>query len=164
MKKALVVIDVQNFFTVGKAKNLPEKIAAHIKHSKYDHVLFTRMKFDPSSNFWKILKWKGPIKSPEIDIHTLLVPFARPETTFDKTTYSVFKSTEFLEFLYKNEIKILNLCGINIDACVLASAFEAFDLGFDVSVLEELTSVSSTKQEYENAAKVILARNLKDKS
>ena len=163
MKSALVVIDVQNFFAVEKAKDLPIKIAEHIKENKYDYVLFTIMRFDPSSNFEKILHWPGPTKSPEIDIHPALIPFTKPETTFEKTTYSAFKSVPFTDFLRKHQITRLFICGINIDACVLSSAFEAFDFGLDVQILEELSSVSSSKQEYEDAGRTIIRRSLKRK-
>ena len=116
MKTALVVIDVQNFFAVEKAKDLPVKIADHIKGNKYDYTLFTIMRFDPSSNFEKILHWPGPTKSPEIDIHPALIPYVTPETKFEKTTYSAFKSAQFTDFLQKHQITRLFFCGIDIDA------------------------------------------------
>ena len=162
-KTALLVIDVQNFFTIEKAADLPIKIAEHIKRSSYDHLLFTRMRYDPSSNFERILHWRGPTKSPEIDLHADIATFAAPETTFEKTTYSALKVPELLAFLRKNEIGSIDICGINIDACVLSSAFEAFDLGFNVRVLEELSSVSSMEEEYVKSAEVIIKRNLKRK-
>ena len=160
---ALIVIDVQNFFAVEAATKLPQKIAEHIKSSHYDYVLFTTMRDDSSSNFKKILNWEGPTKSPDVDIHPLLAPFAKPETTFEKTTYSAFKSAACVDFLEHHHITDLDLCGINIDACVLASAFEAFDLGYRVRILEDFSSISSFKQEYIDSAKVIIKRNLKRK-
>jgi len=162
--KALIVIDVQNFFAVEKAADLPSKIAEHLKKTNYDFVLFTKSRWDPLSNFNKILHWKGPTESPAIDIHPELIPFAKPEMIFEKTTYSAFKSAELLNFLQKHTITDVTLCGINIDACVLSSAFEAFDLGFNIEVLEGLSSVSSFKDEYVDSAKVIIKRNLRRKT
>lgn len=164
MKTALIVIDVQNAFAVENAANLPEKIAQHIQDTSYDHVLFTLYYYDNQSNFGSILRWQGPHESPNVDLHPLVAPLATPETTFSKTTYSAFKSKELLNFLNKNNISTIKLCGINIDACVLATAFEGFDLGFDIEILEDLSSISSTKKEYDDAAKVIIRRNLKNKS
>lgn len=166
MKTALIVIDVQNFFVVENALGLPEKIVDHIEgnKNKYDYILFTLCYYDSKSNFEKILHWKGPYKSPEVNLHSALVPFATPETTFSKTTYSAFKSKELLDFLKNNKVSRIKLCGINTDACVLSSGFEAFDLGFDVEILEDLCSVSSANVDYEKSAKVIIKRNLRSKN
>ena len=162
--KALVVIDVQNFFAVESAEKLPTKIAKYIQHTEYDHVLFTLMRYDPSSNFQTILNWKGPTKSPEIDLHPKIAPFSSRDVVFEKTTYSAFKSKSFKNFIGRHRITDIDLCGINIDACVLATAFEAFDLGFKTRILEDLSSVSSLKQKFSDAAKTIIARNLRRKS
>ena len=161
MKKALIVIDVQNCFAVEKAADLPSKIAKHIQNISYDHVLFTVFRNESSSNFHKILNWKGAMNRPGIDIHPELASFLNGQNTFEKTTYSALKSKTLLDFLKKENITDLFLCGINTDACVLATAFEAFDFGFTFTILEELCSISSFKEEYENAAEVIIKRNLK---
>jgi nicotinamidase-related amidase len=162
--KALVIIDVQNFFAVENAAGLPAKIAKHIHDSDYGHLLFTKMIWDPETNFEKILHWRGPTKSPEIDIHNNLLPFTSSDNVFQKTSYSAFKSKEFTDYLKKHDITELDICGINIDACVLSTAFEAFDLGFNFKVLEELSSISSTKREYSDSAKVIIRRNMRSKN
>lgn len=163
MNNALVVIDVQNDFAVEKAENLPQKIAEHIKNNKYDYVLFTLFRNDPSSNFHKILHWKKATDKPGINIHPALTTFINKKNTFEKTTYSAFKSKSFVSFLKDNKITDLSLCGINIDGCVLATAFEAFDLGYSVRVIEELSSVSSSRDDYKDSAKIIIGRNLERK-
>ncbi len=164
MKSALVVIDVQNHFAVEKAADLPKKIAKHIRQKKYDHVLFTLFRNDPGSNFHKILKWEKATSKPAIDIHPELAPFSNSKNTFEKLTYSAFKIPAFVDYLKRNNITQLYICGINIDGCVLATAYEAFDLGYDVKILEDLSSVASFRQDYEDSAKTIIARNLKKKT
>lgn len=163
MKNALVVIDVQNHFAVEKAADLPEKILKYIKNTKYDHVVFTKFRNVSSSNFHKILHYKRVIKSPETDIHPVLEPLTNNKNTFEKLTYSAFKDPKFVDFLKRNKVRELSLCGINIDGCVLATAYEAFDLGYKVKILEELCSVASFRDDYEQSAKTIIARNLKHK-
>ncbi|MES2970995.1 MAG: isochorismatase family cysteine hydrolase [Patescibacteria group bacterium] len=163
MKNALVAIDVQKYFAVEKAADLPQKIVKHLESSKYDFVLFTKFRNDPGSNFHKILHWEQCTGPPATDIHPILVSYATPENTFEKTTYSAFKSEAFTSFLKTREIQELDLCGINIDGCVLATAFEAFDLGFNVKILEELSSVASFRDDYEQFAKTIIARMFKRK-
>jgi nicotinamidase-related amidase len=163
MKNALVVIDVQNHFAVEKAANLPEKIHQHIKSNKYDFVIFTKFLNLPSSNFHKILGYKKVTGPPATDIHPALIGLTNKNNTFEKVTYSAFKDSAFVNFLNKHKIKELFLCGINIDGCVLATAYEAFDLGYKVKIIEELSSVASFRDDYEDSAKVIIARNLKRK-
>ena len=78
---------------------------------------------------------------------------------FEKSTYSIFKSKQFVDFLSQNKISKLFFCGLDLDACVLASVFEAFDLGFDFEILLDLTG-SSAKIDTDNSAKQIIERNL----
>jgi nicotinamidase-related amidase len=163
MAKVLVVIDVQNHFAVEKAAELPQKIVEYIKNSKYDYLVLTLFHNDPKSNFHKILHWHKAMESPAIDIHPLLAPYSTKSNTFDKITYSAFKAPGFVNFLNKHKINELDICGIDIDGCVLATAYEAFDLGYKVKILEDLSSVASNRQDYEDSAKVIIARNLKRK-
>jgi nicotinamidase-related amidase len=162
MSNALVVIDVQKHFAVERAADLPQKIAKHIDKSPYDYVLFTLFRNDPSSNFHKILKYKKVMSSPATDIHAILAKYLNKDNTFEKLTYSAFKAQKFKRFLEDNAVTDLYICGINIDGCVLATAYEAFDLGYNIKVLEDLSSVASPRQDYEDSAKIIIARNLKE--
>lgn len=163
MKSALVVIDVQKHFAVEKAAHLPEKIVDYIKRSHYDYLLFTLFRNDPGSNYHKILHWHKAMESPGIDIHPALEPYAKKDNTFEKLTYSAFKVPAFVKFLKDHDVNELDICGINIDGCVLATAYEAFDLGYKMRILENLSSVASDRQDYEDSAKTIIARNLKRK-
>lgn len=163
MSNALLVIDVQKHFAVEKAADLPERIAKYIKSSKYDYVLFTLFRNDPSSNYHKILHWHKAMDKPGIDLHPALESYSTKDNTFEKITYSAFKVPAFVKFLKDHDIKELDICGINIDGCVLATAYEAFDLGYKMKILEDLSSVASERQDYEDSAKVIIARNLKRK-
>ncbi|HCR80872.1 MAG TPA: hypothetical protein DIV47_00085 [Candidatus Pacebacteria bacterium] len=51
------------------------------------------------------------------------------------------------------------MCGIDTDACVLASAYEAFDLGYEVKVLKDL-SRGHDGQEYVAAARKLIDINI----
>ena len=163
MKSALVIIDVQKHFAVEKAASLPEKIAKYIRQNHYDYVLFTLFRNDPSSNFHKILHWYKAMDKPGIELHPALEQFSTKENTFEKLTYSAFKVPAFVKYLKDHDIQNLDICGINIDGCVLATAYEAFDMGYDMRILEDLSSVASERQDYEDSARTIIARNLKHK-
>jgi len=156
---ALIILDLQNCFITEKTKSLPQKIKEHIETQKYDFIVFSKFINSESSNFVKKLNWNKCKISPETDIVPELSKIALQNHIFEKDTYSIFKSKEFVDFLSQNKISKLFLCGLDLDACVLASIFEAFDLGFDFEILLDLTG-SSTKTDIDNSAKQIIKRNL----
>jgi len=158
MKNALLIIDVQKFFINEFTKDIPKKIANFIKKHKFDFVLFFKFINSKDSNFVKLLNWQRMLSSPEIDYVPELKKFITKNNVFIKSTFSAFKLKKFLEFLKGNQIVKLYICGTDTNACVLSTAIEAFDLGFDVKVLEDLCASHSGKQYHKNAIE-ILKRN-----
>lgn len=156
---ALIVIDVQNCFVNKHTQDIPEKIARYIRRQKPSYLIFTTFKLDKRSNFYKLLDWKAFYTSPDVSLHPAVDPFTTQENVFPRSTYSVFKSKKFLSFLKKNKINDVVLCGIDSDGCVLASAFDAFDLGYRIRILNNLTA-SSGGRSFDEAAKKVISRNL----
>ncbi|HSH31476.1 MAG TPA: isochorismatase family cysteine hydrolase [Candidatus Saccharimonadales bacterium] len=159
-KTALIVIDVQNYFVSRKNGEIPRRIAAHIKASHYDYVLFSKFANQPGSNFERILGWDKCTDPPDTDIAAALAEFTSPQTVFTKPTKSAFKSAELVNFLRTHQVSQIDLCGLDIDDCLLASAFEAFDLGYDFKVLEDLCAISHETDEAYDAALKIIRKNL----
>jgi nicotinamidase-related amidase len=144
MRVALLVIDMQKGFVKDRTGKIPEKIRKHIKRSHYDAVVFTKFANHPSSNFVKRLGWhKLKTKGPQ-EIVEELAEFSTPKNTFVKSSYSAFKSKKLLSYLHRRRIKEVVVCGLELDGCVLASAFEAFDLGFAVRIIPGLTASSTS--------------------
>ncbi len=158
-RNALVVIDVQNYFVNKNTAQLPHRIAETIDKSKFDFVLFTKFVNRENSNFFRKLKWKKCTAPPDTDIHKLLSRFASKKNAFEKSTYSAFKSKKFTGFLRKHRIRKIFLCGIDIDGCVLASAYDGFDSGYDIEILEDLSS-SHYGKDMAGAALKIIRKNL----
>jgi len=158
-RTALIVMDLQNCFITDKTKSLPQKIKKHIETQKYDFIIFSRFTNLESSNFVKKLRWNKCKTSSETDIAPELSEIALENHIFEKSTYSIFKSKQFVDFLSQNKISKLYFCGLDLDACLLASVFEAFDLGFDFEILYDLSG-SSAKIDIDNSAKQIIKRNL----
>lgn len=155
MKSAFVAIDLQNAFVTNDTKEIPGKIRDHLKSNKYDLVLFTKFVNKPRSNFEKQIGYKDCITSPEIDFDLAVQGLAKPENTFPKTSYSAFKAKGFKELLEKEGIGKVYICGLDSDSCVLATAFDAFDLGYEVRVLTEL-SKSSSGPDFDKTGKKII--------
>ena len=154
-KKALIIIDVQNYFVNELTKLIPEKIVDHIDKTSYDFILFTKFINKEGSNFFKLLNWKKMLSGKETEIHNSLIKFGDKKNVFAKTSYSIFKARGLNEYLKKNRISSLYLCGIDTEACILASAFEGFDLGFDVKIIKELCSSHSGKSLHNSALRII---------
>jgi len=158
-RTALIILDLQNCFITDKTEFLPQKIKKHIESQKYDFIIFSKFINSESSNFVKKLRWNKCKISPDIDIVFELSEIALENHIFEKSTYSIFKSKQFVDFLSQNKISKLYFCGLDLDACVLASVFEAFDLGFDFEILYDLSG-SSAKIDIDDSAKQIIKRNL----
>jgi len=159
IRNVLIVIDVQNFFVNENTKILPQKIAEFIENNKFDFVLFTKFVNKEDSNFFKKLNWKKCTSSPDTDIHSSLVKFVNKNNVFEKLTYSIFKSEKLAKFLKNNKVSKLFLCGIDTDGCVLASAYDGFDLGYNIEVLKDLC-FSHYGDKLNNFALSIIEKNL----
>jgi nicotinamidase-related amidase len=159
INKALVVIDMQNVFITDKNKSLPKKIRSHIEKHNYDYVIFTRFLNHVGSSFCKRLHWDLCLSKKDQAIVPELADLAEKNIVFEKKTYSIFKVKEFIKYIDENEIKKLYFCGVDLDACILASAFDAFDLDYDYEILFDLTKTSAHKT-IEESAKRIIKRDL----
>jgi len=165
-KSALVVIDMQNWSINEDTKKIPGKIADFINKnmSKFDFVLFTSARNTKESNLYKYLGIRGGLGGKQTEMRTEIKRFLTKDNLFTKTTYSAFKSKKFLDFLKRNRIRILYLCGINTDKCVLATAYEAFDLGYDIRIIEDLIgSTTRTRAKHQGALRVLKGLVPKDK-
>lgn len=149
-KSLLIVIDVQKGFINDFTKDIPKEIKNHLttNSDNYDFIAFTKFINKPSSKFVRHLNWKGCMKPEEIEIVDELKNFTNKKNLFEKETYSAFKSKELMNFIENNSISQIFLCGLNIDACVLASAFEGFDLGFKIHIIKKLTNTFWGPKEY----------------
>jgi len=146
---------VQNYFVNELTKSILEKIAKHIDKTSYDFIVFTKFINKKGSNFFRLLNWKKMLSGNGTEIHNSLIKFSDKNNVFTKTSYSIFKARGLNEYLKKNKISSLYLCGIDTEGCVLASAFEGFDLGFDVKIIKELCSSHSGKSLHNSALRII---------
>ena len=135
MKKILAVIDAQNMFVKRKNKEFNERIIKNIKKAipKFDEVVFFRYINTKDSGLYRILAWKKAFRGKGIEIVDELKPFAKK--VYDRDTFSIFKIKEFVEYAKNKEVW---LAGFDSDACVLASAYEAIDLGIKIKISEKL--------------------------
>ena len=154
MKSALIVIDVQNYYVNDQNEatgDLAEKVAEHIEQNgdSYDFILFTKFVNKPNSQFVKLLDWNKCTSPPDTDIHSKLSKFVNEGNVFEKTAFSMLASDKLVEFLEKNNVTKVFLCGTDTEACVYASAINAFDSGLDVKIILNLCSSANGKEAHE---------------
>lgn len=141
IKNLLVIIDVQKCFLNEFSEKVPLKIRNYLRKNKHKHssFIFTKFVNKPNSQFVKYLKWDGCMPPKEAELADELKEFVNKKNTFEKSTYSIFKSKPIINFIKKSKIKKIYFCGLTSDGCVLASALEGFDLGFEIYIIKELT-------------------------
>ncbi|AKK06772.1 nicotinamidase-like amidase [Corynebacterium mustelae] len=161
--RALVIVDVQNDFCPGGSlavtggDDVAAAIAAHVTENKakYHKVVATKdWHIDPGDHFSAepdfVDSWPPHCVADTsgADFHPGLMPVAEQ---FDavvfkgqhSAAYSGFEgateSGEMLaDYLHRNDITIIDVCGIATDHCVRATVLDALKSGFEVKVLTDL--------------------------
>ena len=150
-----MVVDVQNYFLNGNTKQLPKKIADFISKTPINLILFTKFVNTKNSNFVRSLKWRKMFGAPETDIAPELKKFANKSNTFAKSTLSALKSKKLAKCLKEHKIGRVYLCGLDTDGCIIATAMDAFDCGYEVMVLDRLCASHNGKEYHKSAVKAI---------
>jgi len=167
MKRALVVVDVQNDFCEGGS--LPVAGGAQVAHDiaelvqrwvrrepdapAYDHVVATKDHHIDPGDHWSrepdyVDSWPvhckvgtdGEAFHPNLDPQPFEAIFLKGE---HRAAYSGFEGrtttgTPLADWLREHEVTDVDICGIATDHCVRATALDAVGEGFRTSVLTEL--------------------------
>lgn len=150
MNSLLLIIDLQKAFINKNTKKLPKKINKIINDKKYNKVAFTRFNNFNDSIYVKKLKWK---KCINVDDKKIMIDVGN-NNVFNKYVYSAVNE-EFIKFIKENNITNIYLCGIDIECCVLKTAFDLFELGYNVYVLKDYCACTHGIIRKNNALKII---------
>jgi nicotinamidase/pyrazinamidase len=161
MTRAIVIVDVQNDFceggnlAVAGGAATASKISAYLAGHPYDYVVATRdAHVDPGDHFsdspdyadtWPphcVEGTLGAMLHENLTYRTFAGVFAKGTKS---AAYSGFEGrdesgTPLAEFLHRRGVTALDVCGIATDHCVRATALDAARLGFDTTVLLDLTA------------------------
>ena len=150
MNSLLLVIDLQEAFINDNTKIIVEKIRKLVDDNKYDKVVFTRFLNNYESIWSKKLNYNECIteESRKIVIET------KDNLIIDKNTYSVL-TDELKEFILENDITDIYLCGIDTECCVLKSALDLFENGYNVYVLKDFCACTHGLVEHNNAIEIL---------
>ena len=73
---------------------------------------------------------------------------------FNKTIYSAVNDN-LIKFIKEKNIDKIFLCGIDTECCVLKTAFDLFELGYNVYVLKDYCCCTHGKIRHNNALNII---------
>lgn len=150
MNSLLLIIDLQKVFINKNTRKLPKKINKIINDKKYNKIAFTRFNNFDDSIYVKKLKWK---KCINVDDKKIMIDIGNNKV-FNKYVYSAVNE-EFIKFIKENNITNIYLCGIDIECCVLKTAFDLFELGYNVYVLKDYCTCTHGIIRKNNALKII---------
>ena len=126
-KTALLIIDIQNFYFAGGSSELvnplpaslnAQKLLAHFRQTKQ---LVIHVKH-------------GEGKGAEIQAN--VAPLA-DEKVIVKSEVNSFLKTDLMDYLKKNGVKNLILCGMQTNMCLEAATRAASDYGFGCTVIHD---------------------------
>ena len=160
MRRALLVVDVQNDFCEGGSlavtggAAVAAAISEHVRSSSYDHVVATRdHHVDPGGHFAEqpdyLETWPAHcvVGTGGVELHPAL-DRSPLEAVFDKGEYAAAYSgfegradgVPLADWLRERGVDAVDVAGIATDHCVRATALDAVAEGFTARVLLHLTA------------------------
>jgi nicotinamidase-related amidase len=162
--KALLIVDVQPNMLLDRARQLIPSMAEYIRKTEYDLYVVATWYADEHSTFHRQTRDIDPPEKTGPAAEEILSALREKRSKlleYQKNTRSVFKCEpeRLLELELKREgIEHVHLFGVDVNDCVLAAAYDATDLGFTVTVIEELSDNADGIHELKEAALLVLRR------
>jgi len=152
--KAILVIDVQNGFMKASNAYLVRNINRLLAKHPFGAVFCTQFVNTNSTLFAQSLNWHAMQAPPATNIAITIPSNA---VVFQKSSYGL--TAQHLEQLLNLNVSQIYLCGTDIDACVLAIAFQLFDAGIQPMFIIDCCDTSSTSLTLKESATSILKRS-----
>lgn len=154
LRKMLVVVDLQRSFINENTEFIIDKIKKLVNSNEFDKVIFTKFVNNEDSIYVSKLNYKGCLTNEEQEI----MIDTKDNIVLNKNVYTVY-SDRFKEIVRDFKINEIYLCGIDTECCVLKSAFDLFEMGYDVKVFKDYCACTNGIKRHMNALE-ILRRNI----
>lgn len=150
--RVLIIIDLQEAFITQHSTDLPERTKVFVERvgNKFDTVIRCAWVNDPTSNFYTELEYRGCYSKAE---QQLCIPEVGG-VIMKRTAYSCV--TEQMTDLLRPTDDIY-ICGLETDACILASCFDLFNRNYKFTVIKDLVSTKCI--EVQDAVFTLMQRN-----
>lgn len=156
----LFVVDVQKALITEEVRKLPVKIRKLIERKAFSKVYFFKFSNTVTSNWTRQLGWNQMLNEEDTVLANELLEFSDNQNTFSKrATFSAFSADGFLQKVTLSKSDTIYVCGMDTHACVLMTVMNAWELEYNVKVIEDVCGASHGK-EYHDKAIEILTRNL----
>lgn len=136
MKKALVIIDIQNdyfpggthtLFEVEQAGSNAHEVLVYARNKGFEIIHVQHIAVNEGADFF-LAETEGA------KINNCVQP-NDGEKIIIKNYPNSFRDTDLLNHLRKNEINDLVVCGMMTDVCVAATVRAAMDFGFNTTII-----------------------------
>lgn len=146
--KVLIIIDVQNEFVNHETEPVVQFIARLLDDEHWDLVIQSRWENCSGSQYETRLGYYAGYSSQS-------EPFLKPPggQIFSRTTYSCVND-KLLKLISKDDD--IYVTGLETDACVMATLFDLWDLGYRFHVYEK--GVGTTAGDFQEAALGMIRR------
>ena len=153
IKKALLIIDIQNDYFEGGANPLVESLEASINakallkdfREKSLPVIHIQHFSTRAGSTFFIPNTKG------VEIHENVMPISE-EKVIAKNYPNSFRETDLLDYLKSNNITDLVICGMMTQMCVDATTRAAKDFGFNCVVIGDACATKDLEIQGKNVA------------
>lgn len=163
-KKALIIVDLQSAFINKRNKYIVNNIKNLIEENHYD-VYIESIFYAERGSLWD--KQQNWMCQKNNNSHTIkeILNLLKNKNVFhiEKTTKSVFKNEGIIKILKESKIKEIHIVGLQTNDCIIATAFESFDLGFFTYIIEECCEAETSK-EHKLGLEILRKQNLTNNS
>jgi nicotinamidase-related amidase len=136
MGNTLIVIDLQKGFVKPQSDHILPVIDRILRHNSFGLILQTKYVNPKGSTLERNLGWTA-LRSSDDEEFVFDIKGAK---IFSRSRYSAVDD-KMLKLLKPTDR--IYLCGLETDACVLATAFSLFDAGLKVHIIEDATATNA---------------------
>lgn len=165
-RKALVIVDVQPGFINDNNQHIVESIKHLLDNVEYDLYACAVFYADDESLWNKQQNWKMPKGSDTKVLPEIADKLeGKDPIIINKSSRSAFKGdVDLASMLADNNIEEVHVVGTATHDCVLATAFEAFDMNFPVYVIEECCEAMNHPNRHELGVELLRYQNMTNNS
>ena len=164
-RKALIIVDVQPAFLNKRNRYIVKNIQKLLKEEKYDAYIESVFHAEKGCIWDKQTGWILPKGKYTHTIPKIIKLLPKQAIHIQKESKSVFRRhRKLVEILRRKKIKEIHIVGLDTNDCVLATAYDSFDLGFFTYVIEDCVQSSWSEKVHKEALDLLRHNNLTNKS
>ena len=164
--KALIIVDIQPAFLNDRNNYIIDNTLKLINSIHYDLYVETVF-YTKEGSLWELQQKWSLLKDDKTHTVEQITSALKDQEliSIEKETKSVFKGNKPLfDILKQANIEEVHIVGVDSNDCVLASAYEAFDLGFVTYVIEECCQSSSSDELHTSAIELLRHQHMTNNS